>query len=532
VDPHADVVFLNGKVITIDPSNNVFEAVAVRGNTIQRVGTTQDILSAADEQTLQIDLKGRALLPGFNDCHCHPGHYGTTKLRGFISPDTVGSIEDIQRELTEKTKVTPKGDWIVARGYDHSRLAENRHPNKWDLDAVAPDHKVFITRLCGHVSVANSKTLNHFDITKNTPDPEGGKIDRDQHGEPTGILYEHAQIPIRLATEPSFEESETGMALMNRDFLKNGITSAQDASGRNPNEIVLFQKGSSQIRIYFMVRISGENIRLGEQYLTSGLRTGFGNERLRLGSLKLQMDGAGGSATAAMRTPYPQDPANFGVLHMNQDALDDLVGRGHNAGYQIGVHAIGDRAIEMTLQSFEKALLSNPRKNHRHRIEHCGILDKPLMEKMAELGVVAALGLPFLYSLGDSYIHAFTDEQLQYAYPLKSLMQRGIIAGLSSDAPVIDPNPLYGIYVAVTRKTDSGQRVAPNEAVSVMDALRAYTLHSAFLSFEEHIKGSIEVGKLADLVVLSRDILETPPDDIPGIAVDLTMLDGNIVYQR
>ncbi|MBW2148560.1 MAG: amidohydrolase [Deltaproteobacteria bacterium] len=533
---YADVVFVNGSVITVDDSDRVCEAVAIAGNRIVRVGESHEVNALAGPETRVVDLKGRSLLPGFVDAHCHPGYHGAVKLQIRCGHQDVQSIEDIKREIKKRASTTPRGEWILGRGYDHNKLKEKRHPTRWDFDEAAPDHKVFITRACGHMSVANSMTLAEFGIGRETPDPHGGKIDRDSRGEPTGLLFEHAQIPIRMRTQPSYEDLEKGMKMMNYDFLSRGITSAHDASGRNPGEIRLFQKGVSegwiQVRLYFMVRTSGTTITLGEQYLSSGLVTGFGNEKLRLGAYKLQMDGAGSGGSAAMREPYPDDPTNYGILHMTQEELDELVMRGHKTGYQVGVHALGDRAVEMTLQSFEKALRLHPRENHRHRIEHCGLLDGPIMDKIRDLGAVPALGLPFLYEMGDSYISSFGVERLSCAYPLRSLMDRGIISPLSSDTPVIDPNPMHGIYFAVTRKTPSGQIIAPNEAVSVMQAIRAYTVFGAYASFEEGIKGSIEVGKLADLVVLSRNILETPAEEILGINVDLTMVDGTMVYEK
>ena len=533
---HPDVIFKNGSVVTVDSSNRIVEAVAVAGNRIVIVGSSQEVVALAGPQTRVIDLKGRSLLPGFIDAHCHAGNYGAKKHRSFCSPQRVKSITDIKQKIRDLATKTPRGGWILGRGYDNTKLVEDRHPTRRDLDEAAPDHKVFLTRTCGHISVANSKTLAAFGINRDTADPPGGKIDRDDQGRPTGILLEHAQIPIRTATAPSYDELEKGLSVMNRDFLRYGITSAHDATGRNADEIRLFQEGinSGQIhvRLYFMVRISGGGFQLGRQYLDTGLRTGFGNDKLRLGALKLVMDGSGGGGSAAMRAHYPGNPANFGVLHMPQDNLDELVGLGHEAGYQVGIHAIGDRAVEMTLKSYAKALRQKPIEDHRHRIEHCGFLDDPMMDKIRDLGIVPVLGLPFLYELGDSYIKVFGQDRLRYVYPLRSLIERGIRAPLSSDAPVIDANPLHGIYFAVTRKTESGQTISPAEAVSVRQAIRAYTIDGAYASFEEELKGSIEPGKLADLIVLSGNILDTPPEEILHLAVDLTMVDGAIVYEN
>jgi predicted amidohydrolase YtcJ len=530
----ADVVFINGSVVTMDADDRICEAAAISGNRIVRIGSLQAVETLIGPETHVVDLKGRSLLPGFIDAHCHAGNYGAQKARSFCSPRLVKSIADIKQAIRKLAATTPKGDWIVGRGYDNTKLLENRHPTRWDLDEAAPDHKVFINRTCGHIGVANGKTLEAFGINQDTPDPAGGKIERDDQGRPTGILHEHAQILIRTAAGPSYDEVEKGISLMDRDFLRYGITSATDASGRNPDEIRIIQNavnnGQIHVRLCFMVRISGSICQLGRRYIETGLKTGFGDEKLRLGGLKLVMDGSGGGGSAAMRDPYPGDPENYGVLHMPQDELDELVDLGHSAGYQVGIHAIGDRAVEMTLESFEKALRKNPVKNNRHRIEHCGFLDDSLMDKIRDLGIIPVLGLPFLYELGDSYINVFGQDRLRYVYPLRSLIERGIRAPLSSDAPVIDPNPFNGLYFAVTRKTESGQSISPNETVSVLQAIRAYTVDGAYASHEEDIKGSIEPGKLADLIVLSDNILEISSEEILHLSVDLTMVDGTIVY--
>jgi hypothetical protein len=532
----ADFVFLNGTVITVDSGDRVCQGAAVAGNQILAAGTSAEMKALAGPETKIIDLQGRSLAPGFIDAHCHAGNYGPVRFNIVCTAGVIPSIEELKKEIRKRAATTPKGGWILGRGYDNTKLKENRHPTRWDFDEVAPEHKVFVLRTCGHLGVVNSMALKEFGIQKGSPDPHGGRIDRDKAGEPTGLLYEQALVPIRMSTQPTYDDFLRGLKIMNEDFLRYGITSATDASGRNADEIRAFQTAASegwlQVRIYFQVRTSGAAIQLGEHYLQSGLVTGYGNERLRLGSYKLMLDGAGGGGSAAMREAYPGKPTDFGILHQSQEELDQLVLNGQKAGYQIGVHAIGDKAVEMTLKSFAKALKQYPRKDCRHRIEHCGFLDGPLLDQMKEMDVVAALGLPFLYELGDSYITVFGQDRLQCVYPLGSLMKRGIVAGLSSDAPVIDPNPLTGIYFAVTRKTPTGQTIAPHEAVSVMQAIRAYTLNGAYASFEEKIKGSLEPGKLADLVVLSEDILKAPPEKILGIKVDLTMVDGKVVYQR
>jgi hypothetical protein len=532
----ADVVFVNGSVITVDKKDQICEAVAVTGNRIIGVGNSPEIRILVGPETRILDLKGRSLLPGFVDAHCHAGIYGTLQLQVQCSSKYVKSIEEMKRQIALRAASTPPGEWIIGRGYNHLQLKEKRHPTRWDFDEAAPNHKVFITRTCGHIAVANSRVLVEFGITKDTPDPVGGRIERDGLGEPNGILYEQAMLQIRMKTFPSSNDLEKGMKLMNRDFLSLGITSIHDASGMNPEEIRTFQRGVTegwvQVRLYLMFRSSEPSNRLGEIYLQSGLMTGLGNEKLRLGPYKLMIDGAGSGGSAAMRNPYSHNPADFGILYMDQDELNRKVLKAHEAGYQVAIHAIGDRAIEMALLSFENALKQYPRPNQRHRIEHCGFLDESLVNKIRELGIVPVLGVPFLYELGDTYIDVYGLDRLNSIYPLHSLLKKGIKAPLSSDAPVIEPNPLHGIYAATTHKTKTGRIIAPDERVSVMQAIRAYTLSGAYASFEEDIKGSIEVGKLADLIVLSRNILECPPEEILNTSVDLTMVDGVVVYQK
>lgn len=531
----ADTIFVNGKVITVDAKNRVCEAVAVAGNRICYVGSSGEAEALADSKTEVVDLAGRSLLPGFVDSHCHAGTHGFSQLQVPCSPKDVCSIRDIQDRIKRSAASIPPEQWILGRGYNHFALEEKRHPTRWDLDTVAPDHKVFLVRTCGHIAVANSRVLKEFGIERNTPDPSGGRIERDGNGEPTGVLYEQAALDIRMKTQPSVEDMEKGLRIMNRDFLSLGITSAHDASGLYPDEISAFQRGVSQgwidVRLYLMFRVTGEANQLGERLLQTGLLTGFGNDRLRIGPYKIMLDGAGSGGSAAMRQAYPHDPEEFGITYLTQEDLDAKILKAHRAGYQVAIHAIGDRAVEMALTGYERALCQVPRKNHRHRIEHCGFLDDAMLNKVRDLGIVPALGLPFLYEIGDAYHSIYGHDRLGCIYPLRSLLDRGIPAALSSDAPVIHPNPMHGIYFALTHKTKTGKVIAPHESVDLMRVIRAYTWNGAYASFEENIKGSLETGKLADLVVLSRDILNAAPEEIIDIKADLTMVNGKILHQ-
>jgi len=532
----AEVVFRNGPVITVDPRDSIHQAAAVAGNRIVFVGSGQEARALIGPRTEVIDLEGRCLVPGFVDAHCHPGFYAAIKARIQLGGEEIKSIQDIKEAVAQRAAATPPGEWVLGWGYDDTRLAEQRLPDRDDLDQVAPDHKVFLSRACGHVVSVNSRVLQEYGIGPRTPDPEGGRIVRDSAGRPTGVLFENAKTDIENQVLPGEADLAQGMKVMSQDFLGFGVTSVHDAGYWDVTGIRLYQTGVSQgwikLRLNFMVWYTDPETPIGDHFIASGLMTGFGNDRLKLGACKIIMDGSGGGRSAALRRPYPGDPDNYGIACHSQEELDRRVLTAHKAGYQVAVHAIGDRAIEMVLNSYERALKEHPRADPRHRIEHCGFLDEALMDRMARLGISAGLGLPFLYLLGDNYLEVFGPERLTQAYPLRSLKERGIVAALTSDAPVTVPNPMHGLYFALTHKTKAGREIAPREKVGLLEALRAYTIWGAYLGFDEHNRGSIEPGKLADLVVLSRNLLELDPEELLEVKADLTMVDGRIVHQN
>lgn len=532
----ADLVFVNGPVITMDPQNRICRAVAVAGNRILHAGEVEETKALAGPGAEIVDLKGRSLLPGFIDAHCHPGFYAGIKARIPMGGRVLKTLADIKAAVRERAAVTPAGDWVLGWGYNDTELEERRHPTCRDLDEAAPNHKVFLSRACGHVVAVNSRVLEQYGITENTPDPEGGRIGRDENGRLNGLLFENAKIHIENDILPNEADLTMGMKAMSRDFLGFGVTSAHDAGYWDPLGIRLYQRGVSEgwikIRINFMPWFTDPDVLLGEHFIESGLMTGFGNDRLKIGPAKIIMDGSMGGRSAAVKEAYPGYPDNFGILCRSQEDLYQRILKAHLAGYQVGIHAIGDRAVASAIEGYERVLKEHPRSDHRHRIEHCSFLDEDMMDQMARLGLVAGFGQPFLYSMGDNYIEIFGQERLQGVYPLKTMIEKGIPTALTSDAPVTIPNPMHGIYFALTHKTIGGQTIAPHQAVDLMSALRAYTIVGAYAGFDEANRGSIEPGKLADLVVLSRDILNTPAEEILDIKADLTMVDGEVVFTR
>ncbi len=529
----ADVILTGGRVLTAREDLPEAAAVAVRDGRILRVGSEEEVLACRSRDTRVIDLNGRSLIPGVIESHNHMQH-GVMQDVVDCSPRAVKSIDDIKSRITERADNSNPGEWIVARGYDQTKLAEGRHPTRWDLDEAAPENPVLLIRTCSHVSVANSQAMEAVGVSEDDPDPPAGSMDRNR-GRLTGVLREMAQQPIKKeAMRVSRERWRHGHPVTARYYHRFGITSSHELTGDDANMISTMieasQEGDLPLRVYQCVRERG-HVQVGANAMRAGLITGLGNEWIRLGPYKITMDGSIGGATAAMREPYINEQ-HCGIPYMEQDEIDDLVGRIHTAGYQLAVHAIGDQAIEMTLAAVERAIRRHPRQDHRHRIEHCGIMDPVLLERMADLEMVAAPQPPFIYYLGDSYVTNLGIERVRNIYPFRSYIDYGIPACYGSDYPVVDINPLVGIYAAVTRKTERETELGAAEAVSIHEAIRGYTYWGAYASFEEDIKGTLAAGKLADMCVLSEDILAVETEDIPGIKVDLTMVGGDLVYQR
>jgi predicted amidohydrolase YtcJ len=527
----ADLVFLNGQVITVDEDNRIVEAVAVKENRIMAVGTSREVESLIGDDTETIDLRGKSLLPGFIDAHVHFTGYGLNKLAVSCKEPHIQSIEDIRKDLKTKAGETPKGEWVRAWGFNDTKVTEQRYPTRWELDEISTEHPIIIVRACGHISVVNSRALELAGIDGHTPDPEGGKISRDEQGIPTGVLIETASMSMSDYATYTEEELKKGIILASNDFISAGITSAHDAGGFGPINLLVMQQAvrekNIRVRVYAMV--SSEDF--FTKMIEAGITTGMGDEKLKIGPAKVFTDGSSSGPTIATREPYTSDPNNYGILFYNQEELNRALGTAHEKGFQITAHAQGDRAIEMVLNCIENALKNHPRTDYRHRIEHAGVTMPDLLERIKQLGVVPIPNPPFFYEFGDGYIKNY-GERVHHMFPVRDFIDNGVIAAGSSDTPVTNHNPLLGIHVAVNRKSVTGQEVGANQRVTVLEAIKLYTWNGAYASFEEDIKGSIEVGKLADLVVVNDTILDSPHDKIKDLQVEMTVIDGEIVFQR
>lgn len=530
---HADLLLYGGHVVTAVAGAPPASAVAVLGDRILAVGNDEDLRPLVGPRTETIPLRGRTVTPGFNDAHCHPMALGLSLGEVDARTPPNRTIADIVQRIAARASARPPGTWIVARGYDQAHLAEGRHPTRDDLDNATIHHPVLLIRACGHVGVANSYALRLAEIGPGTPDPPGGTIDRAADGTPTGVLREAALTLVReRLPAPTVDELVEAIRRAGETFLQHGVTSVQEAGIRRSAEFLAYQtlaaRGELPVRTSLMILID----HLLESCRAVGIRTGTGDAWLRIGPAKLFLDGSIGGRTARMSQPYVDRPDTCGLWMDDPHELKRKIVAAHRAGFQCCAHAIGDAAIELLLDAFEEALEQEPRPDHRHRIEHCSILRPDLIDRIARLGAIPIPGTTFLHDFFEVYRTGLGTDRLRYAYALRTFFDRGIVAAASSDTPVCSPNALLGIQTMVTRRSASGELVWPEERVTLEEAIRAYTLHGAIASFEERLKGTLEPGKLADLVVLETDLRDVAPDELASVRVDYTVVGGRVVHER
>lgn len=516
----ATLVVLNGDVITLDSRQSKAEAIAIQNGKIVAVGSNEEIRECIGKKTRVIDAKNKTIVPGFVDCHVHMTGFG--RFLQTLDLRNVESVKEMQRKLREYAEENPEKGWILGGRWDQDRLAEKSYPTRWDLDAAVADKPVFLIRVCGHIGVANSKALQLADITRETL-VDGGKVDlHEATGEPNGILRENALELVRKAIpKPSLKEVEEACLLACKKAVETGLTGVHWIVG-SAAEIRIIQKlyfeGKLPLRVYLGIPVG-----LQDELINLGLLTGFGNDKVKIGFVKIFADGSLGARTAALKEPYSDKPETQGMMLYTQGKLNRLVLKAHRAGLQLAVHAIGDRAMDAVLNAFENALKKHPRENHRHRIEHCSLLNPRLIKRMKRLGLIASVQPHFIIS--DFWVpDRVGKDRARWVYPLKTLMKEGLTVASGSDCPVEPINPLLGVWAAVARKDFE------EEGLTVEEALKTYTLNAAYASFGENNKGTIETGKFADLTVLSENLFDIPPDQIKRASVEMTIVEGNIVY--
>jgi len=506
----ADLILKNAKVITMDPARPAAELVAVKGDKILAVAGSEELEQLKGAKTRIIDCQGRTVVPGFNDAHCHIFAF-IRKLRSLdLSPSAVGSIVDIKSAIHRRAQNLPSGSWLIGTDYNEFYLAEKRHPNRRDLDEVAPHHPVVLLHRSLHACVLNSLALSLAGITRETPEPPGALIERElETGEPSGLLFEMLSYIMDSVMPPlSGEDLAEGMTKANEHYLSMGITSLQEASATNDfsrwQTLWKFTGGGRlKSRVFMMFGADALS-----QFQQAGLNFGAGDSHLRLGGVKLMLN----ETTAQL----PE---------LKQQAFS-----AHEAGFQLAIHCIELSTVEAAIAALEYIGSRSSLAGRRHRLEHCSECPPPLLERLIRLKAMVVTQPPFLYYGGERYLATIPPSQLRWLYRVRSLLDGGLIVGASSDSPVVADNPLVGIYAAVTRRAESGQELSPEEAVSAEQALAMYTVNAAYASFEEDIKGSITAGKLADMVVLSDDPLKSPPERLKDIGVEMTIIDGRVVW--
>jgi predicted amidohydrolase YtcJ len=513
--PVADLILHNATVITMDPSFPRGSMVGIRDGKILVVSGEDKLNTFKGPETEFIDCRGMTVLPGFNDAHCHPISFAESLLSVNLSRTSILSISDIIEQIRETSQTIPEGKWITVRGYNVFYLAEKRHPNRWDLDKATTVHPVKLIHRTGHAHVLNSLALKQANITGYTEEPPGSMIERDiETGEPNGVLHNMGGYLARVIPSLTDGDMEHAAKLASDHLISLGITSVQDASVRNDIkrwELLqrLKKKGAFKPNITMMLGLD-----LFNHIQEHGLSPQADDNQLRPGSVKIILHETTGELSP------PQEELNQKVLQI------------HRAGHQVALHAVEENTVEAACNAIEYALNKYHREDHRHRIEHCSVGTPVIVERLARLKVTVVTQPSFIYYNGERYLNTVPDEQLRYLYPVSRLIKAGIAVAGSSDCPVIPPDPVSGLYAAVSRSTETGKSLLDEERISPFEALKMYTRNAAYVSFEETEKGTLSPGYAADLIVLTGNPLELAPEKLWDLDVALTVINGENVWRK
>ena len=536
----AEVIFENGNFVTLDPEAPQAEAIAIRGERILAVGNLEEIEKYRGDETEVVDLEGLTVVPGLVDAHEHFPDIGKRVQQVFLD-ETKSAAEALEIVKRELEKIQP-GEWLVGQGWHTVSWNGSDYPSQEELSRISPDNPVYLVGMASHVAWVNAKALELAGIGKDTPDPPGGKIlKREDTGAPTGILLEEAMDLVSRLLPPETRESrKEDIRRSIETALRFGLTGMHDA-GSDAETVGIFKEllaeGAFPFRLYVMLDVPDAGAVL-DSYLAHPPEIGLGDHRLTIRCFKAYADGALGARGAALLEAYSDDAGATGLIQNSEDELTRLIEKAGSKGYQVAIHAIGDRGNRNTLNAVERARKTLPGKDLRVRIEHAQILSPADIPRFASLSVIASMQ-PIHATMDKGFAETRVGpERIQGGYVWQSLLSSGARVAAGSDTPafpVVYNNPLWGIHAAVTRQDSEGKPEGgwyPNQKVSRVDALKMYTLHPAYAAFEEDIKGSISPGKLADLTVLSKDILTIPEAEIRATEVVMTVLGGKVVYRR
>ena len=532
----ADLLVKNAHIITMDPGHRVASSMAVRDGRILALGEDGQLAPCASARTGVIDLQGRTVLPGLIDIHTHAIQWTKNIVLGMIDVGypTVKSIPEVLKAVADGVARTKSGTWVFGANWDDAKLAERRYINRQDLDRVSRDNPVVLVHESGHLLVANTAALKLAGIAKDTPDPQGGVIEHDSSGEPSGIVKDNAMVLfLQFAPSATPQQTEQAAKLVSEKAVEVGLTTIHDIE---PIDLIrgyqdALARGDLRIRVQFAPVIG--NVPEAERLAAMGVHTGFGNEFLKFGAVKMFADGGMGARTVAIYPPgVIGEPNNLGVLRWKPEEMQQAQLAIAKAGWQLETHAIGDRAIDETLDSYAAVMQKLGLKDPRFRVVHCGISTPAIQKRLKELHVLVDGNPPFIYWIG-SWFTKYGPERVRWAYPAKSYIENGIVEGAGSDVFVTPISPWWGIWSAVVRRElQSGQILAPEERITVEQALTLYTRNGAYVGFEEHEKGSLESGKFADFIVVDRDVLSVPAEELKDVQVLRTYVGGNLVYDK
>lgn len=526
----ADLLLVNGKIYTVEKNQPWVEAVAIHGGRIVSVGDSESILSLRQDGTRVMDLGGKLVLPGFNDAHVHFSN-GGFYLLGIDLRDAKDEAEFTQRIQAYTSKIDD-GEWILVGNWDHEAWPSKKHPVKSLIDDVTPNNPVFVQRLDGHIALANSLALEMAGITKDTRDPQGGEIDRDPAtGEPTGILKDTAQdLVFQIIPPPTHDQLKKAITTAIKHAHSLGVTSVQDNSSEADFEI--YQELHREEELTLRINV-WRDFDYYKDFERIGIRPPFGDEYLRLGTIKIFVDGSMGAGTALFYEPYTDDPTTEGLPIYPEKELYEMIKAVDKARLQIAAHAIGDKANTWTLNAFERARKANGKWDSRHRIEHAQVVLPADLPRFKELDIIASVEPS--HAIDDMrWAETRIGDRAQYSYRVGGFAKSGTKVALGTDWTVEPLNPMLGLYAAVTREFPEGGPEGgwfPDEKISLEQAIEYYTLGSAYAEFQDHVKGSIKTGKVADLVIIDRNIFDVPSEEILDARVLTTIVGGRIVFQ-
>ena len=524
----AEIILYNGNIVTMG-KNPRAQAVAIIDGKFFAVGDNKEILSLATGRTKKIDLGGKTVVPGFIDAHSHPGSSGLSHLRE-VDCD-LRSIKEIQDAIYKRASETPKGNWVLGFKYDDTKTRDGRIINLSDLDLAAPEHPVRISHRGGHTMYVNSMAMKMAGVEETTPDPQGGMFDHDAATKKlNGRVKESACDAFEKIIPSAYTRSDLreGVKLISKMMSKTGVTSVHDAYG-SPDYLTAYQdayeNGDLLLRVYCLIGYTHI-----DKMILAGVRTGVGNEWVRIGAMKMTCDGSISERTARLSQPYIGRPNDYGILVNTEEQLYVYAKKAHDADWQIGIHANGDVGIDTTLRVYERLQKEIPRRDPRFRIEHCTMINDSLIQRMKTLGVIPTPFSTYVYYHGEK-MGEYGQERLKNMFALRSFLDAGIRATQASDYPPGPFEPMMALQSSVTRTDMKGTVWGANQKVSVDEAIRIGTMHGAYASYEENTKGSIESGKHADLVVLGRDPYKENPSTLVTIPIERTMAGGKWVYE-